>query len=83
MRTTRPALEAHYRFVVCGSRWYRCWTGSAHQTKKFTLADQLQSVALDILEALIQATYTSAAPASSRTPTSFLEKLRFAAACRL
>jgi hypothetical protein len=48
------ALEAHYQFLL--------WLGPTLQklpkTQRFTLGDRIQNEALDMLEALIEATYT-------------------------
>ncbi len=53
-RRNGPAIEAHFRFLL--------WLGPAVENfprdQKFILGDRMQNTALDVLEALIEATYT-------------------------
>jgi len=53
-RTTGPALEAHYRFL----QWLIPAVERFPRSQKFLLGDRIQAAALDVLEALIEATYT-------------------------
>jgi len=53
-RTTGPALEAHYRFLL----WLIPAVERFPRSQKFLLGDRIQAAALDVLEALIEATYT-------------------------
>ena len=53
-RTTGAALEAHYRFVLRLIPTVQRFPRS----QKFLLGDRIQSTALDVLERLIEATYT-------------------------
>ena len=49
-----PALEAHYRFLL----WLVPAVARFSRSEKFLLGDRIQGLALDVLEALIEATYT-------------------------
>jgi len=51
-RRTGPALEAHYQLV----NWLIETVGRFPKAQKFLLGDRIQSTALDVLEALIEAT---------------------------
>jgi len=53
-RRTGPALEAHQRFIF----WLVPTVERFPRAQKFLLGDRIQSTALDVLEALIEATYT-------------------------
>lgn len=53
-RSTGAALEAHYRFVV----WLVPTLERFPRSQKFLLGDRIQHTALDVLERLIEATYT-------------------------
>lgn len=53
-RTTGPALEAHYRFLL----WLVPAVERFPRSQKFLLGDRMQRTALDVLESLIEATYT-------------------------
>ena len=53
-RRTGPALEAHQRFLL----WLVPTVEGFPRSQKFLLGDRLQATALDVLEALIEATYT-------------------------
>ena len=52
--TTGPALEAHYRFLL----WLVPAVERFPRSQKFLLGDRMQRTALDVLESLIEATYT-------------------------
>ena len=53
-RETGPALHAHYRFIL----WLVPAVARFPRSQKFLLGDRIQGLALDVLEALIEATYT-------------------------
>lgn len=53
-RQTGPALEAMYRFLL----WLVPAVETFPRSQKFLLGDRLQSTAMDVLERLIEATYT-------------------------
>lgn len=53
-RKTGPALEAHYQFLA----WLMPAAMKFPRIQKFLLGDRIQTTALDILDALIEATYT-------------------------
>ena len=76
-RGTGPALEAHYRFIV----WLVPALERFPRNQKFLLGDRIQGGALDVLESLIEATYTRQREASLSRANLGIEKLRFL--CRL
>ena len=53
-RRTGPALESMYRFVL----WLVPTVEKFPRRQKFLLGDRLQATALDVLERLVEATYT-------------------------
>lgn len=53
-RETGAALEAHYRFIL----WLVPAVERFPRNRKFLLGDRIQATALDVLEELIEATYT-------------------------
>jgi hypothetical protein len=53
-KRTGAAIEAHYRFLA----WLIPAVEKVPKSYKFTLGDRIQALALDVLEALIEATYT-------------------------
>ena len=53
-RTTGPALEAHYRFLL----WLIPAVERFPRSQKFLQGDRIQAAALDVLEAPIEATHT-------------------------
>ena len=53
-RRTGPAVEAHQQFIL----WLVPTIEKFPRSQKFLLGDRIQSTALDVLEALIEATYT-------------------------
>ena len=55
-RQTGPALETMYRFLL----WLVPAVEKFPQRQKFLLGDRIQTTALDVLERLIEATYTRA-----------------------
>jgi len=72
-KRTGAAVEAHYQFLL--------WLGSTLEKfpkdKRFTLGDRIQNLALDVLEALIEATYTRDRTIYLRRANLGIEKLRF------
>ena len=72
-RTTGAALESHYRFIL----WLVPVVDRFPRTRKFLLGDRLQSAALDVLERLIEATYTKRRAGHLASANLGLEKLRF------
>ena len=76
-RTTGAALEAHYRFVV----WLVPTLERFPRSQKFLLGDRMQHTALDVLERLIEATYTRRRGGQLALANIGIEKLRFL--CRL
>ena len=69
----RPALESHYCFIV----WLVPAVERFPRSQKFLLGDRIQSTATDVLEALIEATYTRRRTASLARANLGIEKLRF------
>jgi len=53
-RETDPALEAMYQFIT----WLVPTVEKFPRSQKFLLGDRIQTSALDVLERLIEATYT-------------------------
>ena len=76
-RSTGAALEAHYRFVV----WLVPTLERFPRSQKFLLGDRIQHTALDVLERLIEATYTRTRGGQLALANIGIEKLRFL--CRL
>ena len=72
-RTTGAALEAHYRFLL----WLIPAVERFPRSQKFLLGDRIQSTALDVLERLIEATYTRRRAGHLAAANLGLEKLRF------
>ena len=77
VRSTGAALEAHYRFVL----WLVPAVERFPRSQKFLLGDRIQDVALDVLERLIEATYTKQRDRHLAGANLGLEKLR--SLCRL
>jgi hypothetical protein len=48
-RRTGAAIEAHYRFLA----WFVPMIEKLLKSQKFTIGDRIQTIALDVLEALI------------------------------
>ena len=76
-KRTGPALESMYRFVL----WLVPTVERFPRRQKFLLGDRLQATALDVLERLIEATYTRDRRSHLAAANLGLEKLRFL--CRL
>ena len=72
-KRTGAAIEAHYRFLV----WLVPTVEKFPKSHKFTMGDRIQAVALDVLEALIDATYTRERMQHLRRANLGIEKLRF------
>ena len=72
-RSTGAALEAHYRFVV----WLVPTLERFPRSQKFLLGDRMQHTALDVLERLIEATYTRRRAGQLALANLGIEKLRF------
>ncbi len=71
-RQTGVALEKAYQFVV----WLVPTVEKFPRAQKFLLGDRIQSAALDILEGLVEATYTRNRAPVLRSVNLKLEKLR-------
>ena len=72
-RETGPALEAWYRFLL----WLVPTLERFPRRQKFLLGDRIQSTALDVLESLVEATYTRARDTHLARANLGIEKLRF------
>ena len=72
-RNTGPALEAHYRFLL----WLVPAVERFPRSQKFLLGDRIQGAALDVLESLIEATYTRRRSSQLTRANLGIEKLRF------
>lgn len=68
-----PALEAHFQFML----WLIPTVEKFPRGQKFLLGDRIQSTALDILEALIEATYSRDRRNQLTRANMGVEKLRF------
>ena len=53
-KRTGAAVEAHYQFLL----WLLPSVEKFPRSHKFTLGGRIEAIALDVLEALIEATYT-------------------------
>ena len=71
-RATGPALEAMYRFLL----WLVPTIETFPRSQKFMLGDRIQSIALGVLESLIEATYCRARDRQLSDANLGLEKLR-------
>lgn len=71
-RRTGPALEAHQQFIL----WLVPTIEKFPRSQKFLLGDRIQTTALDVLEALIEATYTRDRRSHLARANLGLEKLR-------
>ncbi len=72
-RHTGPALDAHYRFLL----WLMPTVEKFPRSQKFLLGDRIQALALDVLDALIEATYTRNRRGHLARANLGLERLRF------
>lgn len=71
-RRTGPALEAHQQFLL----WLVPTVEKFPRSQKYLLGDRIQATALDVLEALIEATYTRDRRGHLARANLGLEKLR-------
>ena len=76
-RRVGPALESMYRFVL----WLVPTVEKFPRRQRFLLGDRLQATALDVLERLVEATYTRDRRRHLDAANLGIEKLRFL--CRL
>ena len=72
-KRTGAAVEAHYQFLA----WLIPVIEKFPKAHKFTLGDRIVITALDVLEALIEATYTRERTLHLRQANLGIEKLRF------
>ena len=72
-RASGPALEAMHGFIL----WLIPTVEKFPRSQKFLLGDRIQSIALDVLERLIEATYTRSREGLLAQVNLGLEKLRF------
>ena len=72
-KRTGAAIEARYQFLL----WLSPTLEKFPKAHKFTLGDRIQNQALDVLEALIEATYTRDRTQHLRRANLGIEKLRF------
>ena len=72
-RETGAALEAWYRFLL----WLVPALERFPRRQKFLLGDRIQGTALDILESLVEATYTRERESHLARANLGIEKLRF------
>jgi hypothetical protein len=68
-----PAIEAHFQFLL----WLIPAVERFPRTQRFLLGDRIQTTALDVLEALIEATYSRDRVAALAKANLGIEKLRF------
>jgi len=71
-RRTGPALEAHQRFLT----WLIPTLEKFPRAQRFLLGDRIETSALDVLERLIEATYTRERRSCLLAANLGLEKLR-------
>ena len=67
-QTTGPAIDAHYRFIL----WLIPTLLRFPRSQKFLLADRIQEIAIDVLEALIGRPTRNTVTGRSRRPISAL-----------
>ncbi|MGP0057873.1 MAG: diversity-generating retroelement protein Avd [Beijerinckiaceae bacterium] len=72
-RTTGPAVEAHFRFLL----WLVPVVEKFPRSQKFVLGDRIETTALDVLESLVEATYTRDRKGHLSRANLGIEKLRF------
>ena len=72
-RKTGAAVEAHFQFLM----WLVPAVEKFPRTQKFLLGDRIQTTALDVLERLIEATYTRDRKGQLARANLGIEKLRF------
>ena len=72
-RKTGAAVEAHFQFLM----WLMPAIEKFPRTQKFLLGDRIQTTSLDVLECLIEATYTRDRKGQLARANLGIEKLRF------
>ncbi len=72
-KRTGAAVEAHYQFLA----WLVQTVEKFPKSHKFTLGDRIVVTALDVLDALVEATYTRERMLHLRRANLGIEKLRF------
>ena len=72
-KRTGAAIEAHYQFLM----WLVPTIEKFPRSHKFTIGDRIGTIAIDVLEALIEATYTGERTQHLRQANLGIEKLRF------
>jgi hypothetical protein len=72
-RKTGAAVEAHFQFLM----WLVPAIERFPRSQKFLLGDRIQTTALDVLECLIEATYTRDRKGQLARANLGIEKLRF------
>ena len=72
-KRTGAAIEAHYQFLV----WLVPTVEKFPKRHRFTIGDRIETIAIDVLEALIEATYTRERTQHLRQANLGIEKLRF------
>ena len=72
-RRTGPALEAMYQFML----WLVPAIDKFPRSQKFVLGDRIESTALDVMDALVAATYTRGRDSLLADANLGLERLRF------
>ncbi len=72
-RATGPALERAFQFLV----WLVPTVDKFPRSQKFLLGDRIQATSLDVLERLIEATYTKTRARALHDANLAIEKLRF------
>ncbi|MCI0735534.1 MAG: four helix bundle protein [Beijerinckiaceae bacterium] len=72
-KRTGAAIEAHYQFLT----WLAPTIEKFPRSHKFTTGDRIEVLALDVLESLIEATYTKERLQHLRKANLGIEKLRF------
>ena len=72
-RKTGAAVEAHFQFLM----WMVPAIEKFPRTQKFLLGDRIQTTSLDVLEYLIEATYTRDRKGQLARANLGIEKLRF------
>ena len=72
-RRTGPALEQAYQFIL----WLIPTVEKFPRDRKFLLGDRIQATALEVLEGLIEATYTKSRDRLLGRVNLAIEKLRF------
>ena len=71
-KRTGAAVEAHYQFLL----WLLPTVEKFPRSHKFTLGDRIETTALNVLETLIEATYTKERADALRRGNLGIEKLR-------